>query len=347
MERLRNPYSGLGQYCLHLGQAFAANPVQEIDFACLLPEERIGTFGGKMRYKAVKPWHKLLAPGMNAALWHAMHQDSEYLPANRKTPLALTIHDLNFLDRPDYSESKKQRKLKTIQQKINRAKGLVYISEYVQDWVRKHMEIPAGILETVIYNGGAFEPSEQSTKAEKVSEKGEFLFSIGIHPKKNYHVLMPLLKAFPQYRWIIAGPDSRGYRSRIEQEAKKWGVQGLEFCGPVDDAEKRVYYEQCAALLFPSLSEGFGLPVVEAMSLGKPVFLSKRTSLPEIGGKEAYYFDDFEPDTLIRIFDEGMNDFKNDTGKPERMKQWAARFTWEKAAKEYIAFYQKMLQNNR
>ncbi len=348
MERLRNPYSGLGQYCLQLGHAFAIEQsVAGLGFACLVPKEHLGEFGKEMSYKSVKPWHKILAPSFGESLWHCMHQDSEFMPRSRKTPLAITIHDLNFLDRPDYSEAKKNRRLSAMQQKINRAKGLVYISEYVRQWVHSQLKVPAGVVEQVIHNGGSFELQVPSSKPLKPKIQSPYLFSIGIHPKKNYHVLMPLLAEFKTYRWIIAGPDSRGYRAKIEQEADRLGVADrLEFCGPVGDEAKRNYYENCTALLFPSLAEGFGLPVVEAMSLGKPVFLSTRTSLPEIGGAEAYYFKDFEPKTLTETFASGMEDFQNDPQKPIRMKAWAAQFTWKKAATQYLEFYKSILSPN-
>lgn len=357
MERLRNPYSGLGQYCLHLGHAFAAEKgAKDLDFACLVPAGRVGEFGQTIQYKVVRPWHKIFGPDFGESLWHCMHQDSDYTPRRRKTKLVYTIHDLNFLDRPDYSDAKKQHRLSALQAKINRAKGLVYISEYVQDWVHANLTVAQDTLEKVIYNGGRMTTDSGRQKVDgnaapppsslllHPSTLPPFLFSIGIHPKKNYHVLMPILAENKGYQWIIAGPDSRGYRAKIEQEAQRWGVADrINFCGPVGNEEKRNYYEQCSALLFPSLSEGFGLPVVEAMSLGKPVFLSDRTSLPEIGGKEAYYFSDFEPENLCKTFRDGMQQFEKDPDKPARMIAWANQFSWEKAADQYLEFYQKLL----
>ena len=213
-------------------------------------------------------------------------------------------------------------------------------------------EIPAEVeniqskaLSHVESRKSTLESRHSQVRSHKSQIGNPFLFSIGIHPKKNYHVLMPLLAENKQYKWIIAGPDSRGYKGKIEQEAAKFGLSDrIEFCGPVDDKEKLEYYQNCTALLFPSLSEGFGLPVVEAMSIGKPVFLSNRTSLPEIGGSEAYYFKDFEPKTLNETFTSGMKNFENDPEKPQRMKTWATQFTWEKAAKQYIEFYQDLLK---
>ncbi|MFN0214434.1 MAG: glycosyltransferase family 4 protein [Saprospiraceae bacterium] len=357
MERLRNPYSGLGQYCLQLGHAFAARQsAQDLGFVCLLPQERMGEFGHNLGYKAVKPWHKILGPSLGESVWHCLHQDSEYMPRSRKTPLAITFHDLNFLERPDYSATKKSRILAGLQRKINRAKGLVYISEYVKQSVHRNLNVSAMIMERVIYNGGSSTKIQATSKNSPAFGKpsmrntskiqSPFFFSIGIHPKKNYHVLMPILKEFTAYKWFIAGPDSRGYKARIEQEALKYGVADrIEFCGPVDEEAKWGYYANCTALLFPSLAEGFGLPVVEAMSLGKPVFLSDRTSLPEIGGTEAYYFKDFEPQTITTTFKESMTNFENDLEKPKRLKAWASQFTWEKAATQYLEFYQELLNN--
>ncbi|MCC7466250.1 MAG: hypothetical protein IT261_08280, partial [Saprospiraceae bacterium] len=187
MERLRNPYTGLGQYCLQLGQAFVAdNATKGMVFTALVPENRREVFGSSMQYKVVTPWHKWLGIPIEADVWHCMHQDSDYLPRNKKTAVVYTIHDLNFLERLDYSEAKKARKLAAIQRKINNAAGLVYISEFVRAQVHSQLNVPARMAERVIYNGGGH-PEEVTEKAQVVVKRDKpFLFSIGIHPKKNY-----------------------------------------------------------------------------------------------------------------------------------------------------------------
>ena len=90
------------------------------------------------------------------------------------------------------------------------------------------------------------------------------------------------------------------------------------------------------------MAEGFGLPVVEAMSLGKPVFLSNLTCLPEIGGKEAYYWKNFEPNYMIETFEKGLKDFAEDTEKAHRSINWAKQFSWENAAKAYLNLYENV-----
>jgi glycosyltransferase involved in cell wall biosynthesis len=127
-------------------------------------------------------------------------------------------------------------------------------------------------------------------------------------------------------------------------EAKRYGVADkVKLIGAVTEEEKSWYYEHCKAFVFPSRGEGFGLPVVEAMHFGKPVFLSASTSLPEVGGDAAYYFESFDPAAMQRVFENGMNDFNNHD-RVVTIKQQAEKFSWDKAAREYLDVYRNCLQ---
>ncbi len=342
MERLRNPNAGLGQYCLQLGRALAAQPVSQAHhFECYLPDYLTGILGAAFSYRATRKWHKLTGVATEASLWHCMHQDSAYWPASNKTAVVMTIHDLNFMERADYSNWRKGQKRQQLQRKVNRCQGLVYISEFVKNTVHQHLKLPAGIQEKVILNGVSV---EAPTKPGKDTTGKPYLFSIGLHPKKNYAAALPILKSNPEYQWIIAGKDSKGYQAELEKAATALGVNHqLSFSGVVTEQGKWHLYKDCTALIFPSLSEGFGLPVLEAMAFGKPAFISNRTSLPEIGGKEAYYFTSFEPEHIQQVFSEGMKSIKNDPKKPQRLKEHAAKFNWQNAAKDYLQFYQQII----
>ena len=74
------------------------------------------------------------------------------------------------------------------------------------------------------------------------------------------------------------------------------------------------------------------------MQFGKPVFLSTHTSLPEVGGDAAFYFNDFNAETMQAVFEKGMNDFSNNNGAAKVIAQ-ASRFSWDKAAREYLQLY--------
>ena len=95
------------------------------------------------------------------------------------------------------------------------------------------------------------------------------------------------------------------------------------------------------AFMQPSLAEGFGAPVVEAMQFGKPIFLSNLTSLPEIGGESAFYFSTFESDHMQEIFSEGMLCYSK-YNMAESIICRGRNFEWEKSALKYIEVYKSL-----
>ncbi|WP_266363629.1 glycosyltransferase family 4 protein [Tellurirhabdus rosea] len=349
-ERLRDPHSGLGQFCRHLGDALVRRQPTAANLTFLVPPGQTGAFGREVFYRETTWWRRWLSPG-GFDLWHCTHQDSAYLPP-AGTQLILTIHDLNFLERADYSEAKKARKLAQLQKKVARAAAITTISEYTASVVRQHLRLPDVPLK-VIYNGNPMGSGQGPLAGEQVPEtlppygltgQAPYFLSVGvIHPKKNLHTLLPMLEAFPDYRLVLAGPDGHDYARHLRQQAESLGIADrLLMPGAVDEPTKRWLYENCRAFLFPSLSEGFGLPVVEAMSLGKPVFLSRLTSLPEVGGKEAYYFNSFEPESMAETIFDGLQDFAANPFRASRLQRWAAQFSWERAGEEYWTLFQEL-----
>ncbi|WP_420151548.1 glycosyltransferase family 4 protein [Spirosoma sp.] len=358
-ERLRDLNSGLGQVCLHLGCELVRQCPESRDgepwsLTFLVPNGQSGIFGDNVQYIETSWMRRLWIPGQYD-IWHCMHQDSSYWPRLSQDSQAksiLTIHDLNFLERTDYSTDKKARKLARLQRNVNRATTLTAISQYTASVLNKRLHIPASKSVRVIVNGVAVKPSEVPAESsdpqiQSFTQSPYFLFVGVIHPKKNVHTLLPLLEAFPDYRLILAGPDKHPYAQHIREQAQKLGIiDRLLMPGPVDEPTKLWLYAHSDAFLFPSLSEGFGLPVAEAMAFGKPVFISNLTSLPEIGGKEAYYFDSFEPEHMAQTIDEGLRDFAQNPLRQERMKKRVAGFSWPNVAKEYWQLYRELIDRD-
>ena len=96
------------------------------------------------------------------------------------------------------------------------------------------------------------------------------------------------------------------------------------------------------AFVHPSLAEGFGAPVVEAMKFGKPLFLSSRTSLPEIGGNAAFYFSSFEGTHMQQVFKSGMQQF-HQQNMAEMVRQRGMSFDWKISAVKYLEVYKSLL----
>ena len=346
-ERLRDLNSGLGQVCLHLGHELVRQRPNSWALTFLVPKGHTGIFGDAVRYIEASWLRKIWIPG-NYDVWHCLHQDSGYLQRG-SAQLVLTVHDLNFLERTDYSAAKKAQKLSQLQQRINRASAVTAISNHTASVLAEHLRQPPTRPVRVIHNGIAVNPADAPAELPADSVIGPFgqspffLFVGVIHPKKNVHTLLPLLEAFPDYNLILAGPDGHSYAQYIREQAQKLGVADrLLMPGAVDEPTKLWLYAHCEAFLFPSLSEGFGLPVAEAMAFGKPVFCSNLTSLPEVGGKEAYYFENFEPESMAKILHDGLHDFGQNPLREEREKKRAAGFSWPTVAREYWALYQEL-----
>ena len=197
----------------------------------------------------------------------------------------------------------------------------------------------------VIYNGCDCLTDYKQTQPETINTKTPFLFTIGtIARKKNFHVL-PALLVGNDFRLIIAGIiQEKEYYDHILSEAQKHNVsERVIFTGPITNAEKYWYYNHAAMFLFPSLSEGFGIPVVEAMSQGTPVLTSTFTALPEIAGDSGYYFNSFEPDDMQSVLMQSLNDFNSNPIKKYHLIERSKKFNWQDAAFQYIDIYNSLL----
>lgn len=339
-ERMKYPNTGLFSFCDNV----AANLVKQRsglhDRLCMyVPSGYRGRWGGDVDYRTVHPLHKLHIFCSGAVrVWHSAHQQTAYVPpAGVKS--VLTVHDLNFLyEKP---ARKHPKYLKALQKLVDRADRIVAISESTRKDLCGHIDIK-GKRTDVVYNGLNMFEGDITPPVSKPD--GEFLFSVGtVLPKKNFHVLPALLEG-NDFRLIIAGNKSP-YEDRIMEEAGRFGVRDRVFViGPVSEPVKFWYIKNCTAFLFPSIAEGFGLPVIEAMYYRKPVFLSDRTSLPEIGDRFAFYFDhDFEPERMQKQFREGLEAFRTGRFDSGRMKSHAMSFSWERTARRYMEIYNSLL----
>jgi glycosyltransferase involved in cell wall biosynthesis len=335
---MRYPYTGLFEYCVQLGKALQANISAEDKITCYVPEQYTGYFE-QQDILIQKRIHKLFPPRTNRQdIWHTTYQISRYMKHNRTIKSVLTIHDLNFLY--EKTAIKTAKYLRKLQKNIDKADYITTISEYAKNDILNHLKTGNKPV-SVIYNGcNVLEfPAYDAPVYRPVAP---FLFSIGtVVPKKNFHVLPCLLKN-NDYELIIAGKEEAGYVQKIVEEAKKHNVADrVKLTGAIKNEDKYWYLKNCSAFLFPSLAEGFGIPPIEAMHFGKPVFLSTKTSLPEIGGQYAYYFDDFDPGGMCRGFEAGMNHYAQ-TNPEARIIQHAAQFNWEKSARAYWNVYKSV-----
>ena len=342
-ERMKYPHTGLYHYCLQLGNALKKivnENVEELKFYVRPGHEK--SFGPQTKYIEQHWLHKFLMPTKNTTVWHTTYQATNYFPFKKNVKVVFTIHDLNVVHENKMNKKRLQKELNKIQKRINAADHIVAISHFTLADIKKYLKLnnkPA----TVIHNGCNIERIQNITRPQNIP-KADFLFTIGtINAKKNFHVLPCLLVGNNRQLFIAGITDDEDYKQHIIAEAAKYSVADrVVFTGPITENDKQWYLKNCTAFVFPSLAEGFGLPVIEAMYFGRPVVLSNATALPEIGGDDANYFNDFEPTNMRAVLDNALKNFDENPTAQSKLIARAKLFNWEDAAKKYLDVYRSL-----
>ena len=151
------------------------------------------------------------------------------------------------------------------------------------------------------------------------------------------------MKLMPEKHLYIAGNDSTEYADKIRNRIKQESIKNITLLGIVTQEEKVWLYQHCEAFVFPSLFEGFGLPVIEAMLFKKPVISSSNTSLTEICDQHATFFPkDFNPEeSKSRILDT-IQKYENNSDFSENVYKYALSFDYQKHMEEYLSLYKSL-----
>lgn len=342
-EKIDDPFCGLGQFCFHLGTFFTKSSVQPFLWISEKAWNLFPDYQFKIKINKYARKIPLLRPKCD--LFHAIHQDSNYLPYGNRAKFVLTIHDLNGLAEISNESKKNQYKMR-IQKRILRADAIVYISEFTKQEVQKEFIIDNRTKQKVIYNGVSLADEDQLVLEKiKLPTNAPYLFTIGtVVPKKNFHVLIDMMLELPEYHLIIAGTLFHDYAKKMQNKIIDLGLESrIHLYGNVDEQTKIKLYKNASAFVFPSLLEGFGLPVIEAMTFGLPTVLSNRTSLPEIGGLHASYFENFSATHMAQTVQSAIANHTIE--KSELLKNHAKSFSWEKSSQEYLSLYLELIKD--
>lgn len=333
---------GLGEFSRQLGQTLADQApalleehALELYFHCLPALH--GCFGPGVRYLPVQRsqewWHH--AP-LRMDLWHTTSQLNRYGPPHGQGRRLVTVHDLNYLyEKRGLSLWRHQWRMRQV---LARADAVVAITEHVAGDIRRSLAW-AGPLQVV--HNGVRDLSHAPQEALPALQSRPFFFHISrMTLNKNVQALLAMMALWPEKHLVLAGPSAER-NAELQAWAERHGLVNVSVLTRVSDAQKTWLYAHCEAFFFPSLTEGFGLPPLEAMRFGKPTFLSTLTSLPEVGGGAACYWPDFEPHAMRRVVEQGLA-----AHTPERAQAATARaagFNWAAAAQAYVQAYLGLL----
>lgn len=218
-------------------------------------------------------------------------------------PGVLTIHDLQHLHYPQFfSEAEYEERERLYRESAERAAHVICISEFTRQHVHRQYGIPLEKMSAVwnIPSRNVWHPLKESTKVamlERMGLKGQFFFyPAHCWPHKNHERLVEAFHRITSelpgdLKLVMTGnpfPEDHPAVALIRDYDLSSRVMHLGYRSPL---EMRALFQGCLALVFPSLFEGFGMPVAEAMIAGKPVLCSNVTSLPELAGNAALTFD--------------------------------------------------------
>ena len=359
-EQLLRPVpGGIGRYVRALAEHLPAEAAIDGGAArflvCRHPADRVAAVGlppaatvrlpwpGRL---ATRTWVTLRRPRLPSGLLDTLdlvHATSAAVPPVRGQALVATVHDLAFRHHPDaYPAAGRRYHDRAARIVASEAARILVPSVATAQDLAELYAVDRGRV-TIVPLG--VQPPAQPDRRGAArllhdhGVRGPFLLAVGtLEPRKN---LPRLLAAFgevtdelPDHWLVVVGPVGWGPKLR-----PTWESVRVKLAGPVGDATLHALYEQADGLAYPSLYEGFGLPVLEAMAHGTPVLTSDRSSLPEVAGDAALLVDPLDRGAIAK----GLHRLVSDGDLRERLAvagpRRAAAFTWRATAAATWATY--------
>ncbi|WP_395699651.1 glycosyltransferase family 4 protein [Aquabacterium sp.] len=343
--RLTHWHDGLGEFSRQLGLALAARANTLLDAHGLrlhfhLPEPFHGVFGDRVGYLGTHTLQRWLHwRGQRFDLWHTLHQHNRLRAPLGTARIVETVHDLNFLHTKRGAKIERYRQ--RTRRRLLRADATIAITHHVARDILQQLA-PLPTAPRVIHNGATDLSPAPEREVPGLGDQPFLLHVSRLAPTKNIDALLALAAAWPGQRLVLAGASS-AYSREVQAAVAARGLDNVQFRLDVAEAEKAWLYAHCQGFLFPSLAEGFGLPPIEAMHFGKPVFLSRLTSLPEVGGALADYFDDFSGPAMRRVVEQGLARHAAEPGRAAALRRHASQFSWQRCAEAHVALYLELL----
>jgi len=284
------------------------------------------------------------------------HATDHFIPKLKKTPVVATIMDIIPLAHPEWVTGK-HRKLKNLlfKKSVHWAENIITISEFSADKISEQLDIPRARISVVplgIDEQYKVNVSEETKKAvlARYQLPGKYFLCIGtLQPRKNIERVINAFLQLPvaiqeHYPLVIIG--RHGWKcddlvARLLQLSQS--KQSIRWLNYVPSADKYALLQASQALVFASLYEGFGLPILEAFASNVPVITSNITAMPEVAGDAAVLVDPYSE----REISEAMLNLVSDPGLVETLqikgKERLVGFSWTKTAEQTINIYNNLI----
>lgn len=327
---------GLREYAFQVCTRLVARKPDWMHLTFIVPPAMSGCFGEGADYieaGELKARMMRNLPLVMADLFHALHQICKVKTLPGVPHRLMTVHDINF------AHTKTGRSFRHAEgrflARLGKATHLAFISRFVAGDVAGSYTITQP--SRIIYNGVTAPDVTRECRPAAVPEGGYLLHLSSLDEYKNARLLVEMMDYLPDRTLVLAGNCKDNGLAEMAATRKN-----VIMTGRVSEEEKVWLYNHCDAFLFPSKAEGFGLPPIEVMHLGKPVFLSTLTSLPEVGGDEAFYWPELTPEAMARQVVLRLATPRN----PESLKAHARGFSWDNTVEQYLNYYADILNGD-
>jgi glycosyltransferase involved in cell wall biosynthesis len=376
IDPVRFPLTGIGRYAFelasHLGKLDDISDLRllsGIGFAPSLPKAAEFAYSGSALSRQFKK--RLLKSCMAVDLasrlqsWmkkrtligfedFVFHSPNYYLPEFAGVSVS-TFHDLSVYSWGHCHPPERVRFMqKQIALSLRRADMLITDSEFTRQEVARHFSWPLDRIRSVsLASSAEFYPRNQAEWSAtgiryRLTMGGYALFAGTIEPRKNLDVLLDAYMLLPlslRQRWPLVMTGYQGWQSeKLHERIKTANREGwVRYLGYVPAEDLPLLYAGARLFVFPSLYEGFGLPVLEAMASGVPVVCSNSSSLPEVAGDAAGVCEATDVDSLSELIARGLEDEVWRNSAIEKGLARAAQFSWDRCAKETVAVYREAI----
>lgn len=263
----------------------------------------------------------------------------------RATPYVLTLHDLSFLRYPKFFglRSRLWHRMVHYRRLLQQATHVIADSEHTRrDALALGLVWPGRI--TTVYPGvRRVRELADPALVRRLNLPERYVLALGAHDRrKNLGVLLEAMLRLPDLALVVAGPVGSGDLAR---QSRRLGLKPrVCMVGYVSESERTSLYQSAVAFAYPSVYEGFGLPVLEAMVCGTPVVASSASSVSEVAADAALTADPYDVDAWVGGLRAAVDDPAVRTRLIERGRKRAAAFTWERTARQTLEILEDVVK---
>lgn len=342
---------GIGEYAFELLREFEKLGRKNIDFRIYLKNEPLKDMpreSSNWKYKVIGPrkfWTQFRLPFelyFGNERPDVFFSPSHYGPRFAPMSSAISIMDLSYIHYPSLFNKKDLYQLVNwTKYSVKRANRIFTISLASKDDIIKTYKVAADKV-VVTYPGVKKTPLMSKDKLNF-----DYILFVGtLQPRKNIVRLVEafskLTPKYPNLKLLIVGKKGWLYDD-ILKAPQKYNVESdVKFLDFVEDSKMQGLYKNALCFVLPSLYEGFGLPVLEAMKYGCPVVLSNISSLPEAGGNAALYFNPEDSSDIAKTIDKVISDKNLREGMIKKGHTQVKKFSWEKTARQTLSVLEEL-----